>query len=651
MVKKLWQPSEERIKSTNMYRFMNLINEKYSQNFNEYESLYEWSIQNIPDFWATMWDFAEIKASHPYTEVVDDLTTMPGAKWFSGAQLNFAENLLRYRDDQVALIFKGEALESIKMTYAELYDEVARVAKALKDAGVQVGDRVGGFMPNMPETVIAMLASTSIGAVWSSCSPDFGIKGVLDRFGQIRPKILFTANGYFFKGNRFDSLERVTDILKDLPSIEKVVVVPYTGKDPDISMVPHAINYNHFKSADTNLEIEFEQLPSDHPLYIMFTSGTTGLPKCMVQSAGGVLIHHMKELMLHTDLKREDTIFYFTTCGWMMWNWLVSSLAVGATLVLFDGNPFHPDPGALWKMAQDEKITIFGTSAGYIAALQNAGVKPVTEYDLSPLRAVLSTGSPLSVESFEFIYRDVKQDIQLASIAGGSDINGCFAAGNPMGPVYAGELQCRCLAMRVEAFDENGKPIINQQGELVCTAPSPSMPICFWDDPDNKKYLSAYFDVYPNVWRHGDFVEINDRGGVVMLGRSDATLNPGGVRIGTAEIYRLVESMEEIEDSLVVGQDWEGDVRVILFVKMAEAMELTEELLAKIKQTLRTNASPRHVPAIIIAVPDVPYTLNMKKVELAVKKVIQGEEVLNRDALGNPEALDYYTNLKELQED
>jgi acetoacetyl-CoA synthetase len=359
----------------------------------------------------------------------------------------------------------------------------------------------------------------------------------------------------------------------------------------------------------------------------------------------------MKELMLHTDLKREDTIFYFTTCGWMMWNWLVSSLAVGATLVLFDGNPFHPDSGALWKMAQDEKITIFGTSAGYIAALQNAGVRPVKEYDLSPLRAVLSTGSPLSAESFEFIYRDVKQDLQLASIAGGSDINGCFAAGNPMGPVYAGELQCRCLAMRVEAFDENGKPIVNQQGELVCTAPSPSMPIYFWDDPDNKKYLSAYFDVYPNVWRHGDFVEINDRGGVVMLGRSDATLNPGGVRIGTAEIYRLVESMEEIEDSLVVGQDWKGDVRVILFVKMAEAMELTEELQAKIKQTLRTNASPRHVPAKIIAVPDVPYTLNMKKVELAVKKVIQGEEVLNRDALGNPEALDYYANLEELQED
>jgi acetoacetyl-CoA synthetase len=643
MAKKLWQPSEERIKSTNMYKFMNLIN--------EYESLYEWSIQNIPDFWATMWDFAEIKASHPFTEVVDDLTTMPGANWFIGAQLNFAENLLRYRDDQVALIFKGEAQDSFKITYAELYNEVACVAKALKDAGVQVGDRVGGFMPNMPQTVVAMLASTSIGAVWSSCSPDFGIKGVLDRFGQIKPKILFAADGYSFKGRKFDSLERVTDILKSLPSIEKVVVAPYTTQNPDISAVPNAIHYRDFKAPDADLEMEFHQLPANHPLYIMFTSGTTGLPKCMVQSAGGVLIHHMKELMLHSDLKRDDTIFYFTTCGWMMWNWLVSSLAVGATLVLFDGNPFHPDSGALWKMAQDEKITIFGTSAGYIAALQNAGVRPVAEYDLSPLRAVLSTGSPLSVEGFEFIYKDVKQDLQLASIAGGSDINGCFAAGNPMGPVYAGELQCRCLAMRVEAFDEDGKPIVNQQGELVCTAPSPSMPIYFWDDPDNKKYHSAYFDVYPNVWRHGDFVEINDRGGVVMLGRSDATLNPGGVRIGTAEIYRLVESMEEIEDSLVVGQDWKGDVRVILFVKMAEAMGLTEEVQTKIKQTLRTNASPRHVPAKIIAVPDVPYTLNMKKVELAVKKIIQGEDVLNRDALGNPEALDFYANLKELQED
>ncbi len=651
MGKLLWQPSEQRIKASNMYRFMNLINEKYNQSLAEYEDLWEWSTENIPDFWVSMWDFAGIKASQPYTEVVDDLTKMPGAKWFSGAKLNFAENLLRYRDDRVALIFKGEARDSTKMTYAELYDEVARVAKSLKEAGVQSGDRVAGFMPNMPQTIIAMLAATSLGASWSSCSPDFGIKGVLDRFGQIQPKVLFTANGYFFKEKKFDSLERVADILKELPTTEKVVVVPYTEADPDISGIPNAVHYRDFKSSESNLEIEFQQLPFEHPLYIMYSSGTTGLPKCMVQSAGGILIHHMKELMLHTDLKREDTIFYFTTCGWMMWNWLTSSLAVGATLVLYDGFPFHPDAGVLWEMAQDEKITIFGTSAGYIAALMNSGVKPRETYDLTPLRSVLSTGSPLSVEGFEFIYKEVKENLQLASISGGTDINGCFALGNPMGPVYAGELQARALGMKVQAFDDNGKPVINQQGELVCTTPFPSMPIYFWDDPDGQKYHSAYFDVYPNVWRHGDFIEVNERGGVVIFGRSDATLNPGGVRIGTADIYRQIEQMEEIEDSIVIGQPWKNDVRVILFAKPAQGYELNDELKNKIKHILRTNASPRHVPAKIIAVPDVPYTLNMKKVELAVKKVVMGQEVLNKDALKNPEALAYYENIKELQED
>ena len=651
MAKLLWKPSEDKIKNSNMYRFMGLINENYNQNFTEYDPLYQWSIENIPDFWAAMWEFADIKASKPYDQVIDDVTKMPGAKWFSGARLNFAENLLRYRDDQVALIFKGEDHDSTTMTYSELYDEVAAVAKSLKEAGVQAGDRVAAFMPNMPETIVAMLAATSLGATWSSCSPDFGIKGVLDRFGQIKPKVLFTANGYWFKGKSLDSIERISDILKQLPSLEKVVVVPYTEQDPDISGVPNAIYYRDFKSPDSNLEIEFKQLPFEHPLYIMYSSGTTGLPKCMVQSAGGILLHQLKELMLHTDLKREDTIFYFTTCGWMMWNWLTSSLGVGASLVLFDGNPFHPDPGALWKMAQDEKITIFGTSAGYIAALQNAGVKPGKEYDLTPLKAVLSTGSPLSVEGFEFIYEEVKKDLQLASIAGGSDLNGCFALGNPMGPVYAGELQCRGLAMNVAAFDEDGKPVINQQGELVCTAPFPSMPIYFWDDPKGEKYHAAYFDVYPNIWRHGDFIEINDRGGVVIYGRSDATLNPGGVRIGTAEIYRQVEQLEEIADSLVVGQDWKNDVRVILFVQMAEGCDLTDDLRNKIKATIRANASPRHVPAKILAVPEILYTLNMKKVELAVKKVIQGQEVKNKDALKNPEILDYYANLKELQED
>lgn len=651
MGKLLWKPSEGRIKSSNMYRFMAFVNERHQLDFKDYDGLYAWSISELAAFWADVWDFVGIKASRKCDQVINDDRKMPGAKWFSGARLNFAENLLRYRDDSVALIFKGEDHPTRRMSYAELYDEVARLAKSLRTSGIGPGDRVAGFMPNMPETVIAMLAATSLGAVWSSCSPDFGIKGVLDRFGQIRPKVLFVANGYFFKGKSLDSLPRVAEIIKALPSIEKVVVVPYTEQDPDISGLQNAVSYHAFRAQESGLDIHFEQLPFEHPLYIMFTSGTTGLPKCMVQSAGGILIHQLKELVLHTNLTRDDTIFYFTTCGWMMWNWLVCSLGVGAKLLLYDGNPFHPDPGVLWRTAQDEGITVFGTSAGYIAALMNEGVRPGKEYDLSALKTVLSTGSPLSEESFEFIYREVKEDLQLSSISGGSDINGCFALGNPMGPVYSGELQCRGLGMKVEAFDEDGKPVINQQGELVCTAPAPSMPIYFWDDPGQKKYRAAYFEVYPNIWRHGDYILINERGGVIMFGRSDATLNPGGVRIGTAEIYRLVETMDGIVDSIVVGQNWKNDVRVILFVKMAQGQELTDELRERIRKTIRINASPRHVPAKIIAVPDVPYTLNMKKVELSVKKVIEGQAVLNKDALKNPESLDYYAGIKELREE
>ena len=650
MSKMLWQPSRKHIEKSNLYRFMQMVNQRYHQSFNDYDSLYRWSVANLPDFWSAMWDFSEIKASQPYAEVIDDPKRMPGAKWFSGARLNFAQNLLRFRDDRVALSFRGEDRVAIQMTYAELYNEVARVAWALRAAGVTVGDRVGGFLPNMPHAVIAMLATASIGAVWSSCSPDFGIKGVLDRFGQIKPKVVFTADGYWFKGKRIDSLERMQSILQSIPEIEKVVVVPYADTSPDINALPNAVSYEDFRAKEAPLEIEFEQLPFGHPLYIMFTSGTTGLPKCMVQSAGGILINQMKEHLLHVDLKRDDTIFYFTTCGWMMWNWLVCALGVGAKVVLYDGNPFHPDAGALWQMAQEEKITVFGTSAGYIAALQNTGLKPKEAYDLAPLRAILSTGSPLSVEGFEFVYAHIKKDLQLASISGGSDINGCFAGGNPMAPVYAGELQCRFLGMSVAAFDETGKAVTNRQGELVCTAPAPSMPIYFWEDPEGEKYHNAYFDVYPNVWRHGDFIEINDHGGVVIYGRSDATLNPGGVRIGTAEIYRQMEAIDGIEDSLVIGQPWKGDVRVILFVKMAEAAVLDDALKQTIRSTLRANASPRHVPAKIIAVPDIPYTLNMKKVELAVKKVIQGEPVLNKDALSNPEVLDHYADLKELSE-
>jgi acetoacetyl-CoA synthetase len=651
MGRRLWEPSEERIRQTNMARFIGFINDTYGRNIDGYQALYQWSIENIADFWAAMWGFSKIRFSRSFDQVIDDPSKMPGATWFSGARLNFAENLLRFRDDRTALIFKGEGRDAVRLTYGGLYDDVARVADSLRSCGIQPKDRIVGFMPNMPQTVIAMLAAASIGATWSSCSPDFGIKGVLDRFGQIKPRILFTADGYAFKGKQFDSLERIADILKSLPSIERVVVVPYIQKEPDISRVPNAVLYNDFRSSASGLEISFEQLPFDHPLYIMYSSGTTGLPKCMVQSAGGILIHHLKELILHTDLKREDVIFYFTTCGWMMWNWLASSLAVGAGVVLFDGNPFYPTPGALWQMAEDEGITIFGTSAGYIAALQNAGVKPGKIFDLTALKAVLSTGSPLSAEGFEYVYEHVKPDLQLASIAGGTDLNGCFALGNPMGPVYAGELQCRGLAMRVEAFNENGESVVNRQGELVCKAPFPSMPIYFWDDPENKKYLSAYFDVYPDVWRHGDYILITDHGGVVIYGRSDATLNPGGVRIGTAEIYRLVEQLAEIDDSVVVGQNWKNDVRVILFVKLADGFELTEDLKNKIRATIRSNASPRHVPAKIVPIDDVPYTLNMKKVELAVKKVIHNQAVLNKDALRNPEALEYYKDLEELQED
>ena len=651
MSKLLWKPSDDQIKKTNLFAFMSVVNQKYNTNFTDYNELWQWSVNNIPEFWSQMWNFADIISSQPFNQVIDNVNKMPGAKWFSGARLNFAENLLRYRDDQTALVFLGENQVNRRLTYKMLYDEVARLAKSLREAGVQSGDRVAGFMPNMPESVIAMLAASSIGATWSSCSPDFGIKGVLDRFGQIKPKVLFTANGYFFKGKKLDSLERISNILKQINSVEKVVVVPYTEENPDISDLPNSVLYSDFTSKESDLDILFEQLPFDHPLYIMYSSGTTGLPKCMVQCAGGILIHQMKEHLLHTDVKREDTIFYFTTCGWMMWNWLVCALSVGATVVLYDGNPFHPGPEVLWKMAQDEKISVFGTSAGYIAALMNSGLKPKDSFDLSALRAILSTGSPLSMEGFDFVYQEIKSDLQLASISGGTDINGCFALGNPIMPVYAGELQCRGLGMKVEAFDDNGQPVYNQQGELVCSAPAPSMPIYFWDDPDGKKYQSAYFDVYPNVWRHGDYIEINDRGGVTIYGRSDATLNPGGVRIGTAEIYRQVELLEEIEDSLVVGQNWKNDVRVILFVKMKTDQLLTEDVKNRIRQTIRSNASPRHIPAKIIEVPDIPYTLNMKKVELAVKKTIQGEVVLNKDALKNPDVLDYYANLTELQQD
>jgi len=653
MRKPLWVPSEERIKQANITRFISFVNKKYSLVIDSYEKLYSWSIENIPDFWAAMWEFGRIKASRGYDVVVDDLSRFPGAKWFIGARLNFAENLLRYGDRHVAFIFKGETRKSARITYAELYNSVARLAKPLREIGVSPGDRVAAYMPNIMETAVAMLATAGIGAIWSSCSTELGPGAVMDRFGQIDPKVLFAVDGYPYKGKTFNILASVEKIAKEISSIEKIVVVPYMEEKPDISYIPNSVRYNDLISQERQPEIRFEQLPFDHPVYIMFSSGTTGKPKCMVQGAGGVLINHLKELILHTDLKREDKIFYITTPSWMMWNWLISSLAVGATVGLYDGNPNYPDWGAMWSLVQDEKITIFGCSASYINYLRSVGAKPGKVYDLSSLREISQTGSPLSPEGFEYAYREIKKDLHFNSISGGTDINGCFAAGTPIQPVYAGELQGPALGMKVRAYDEKGNSVVDQEAELVCEAPSPSMPIYFWKDPDGKKYREAYFGFYPNVWRHGDWIIIHsDTGGITFLGRSDFTLKPSGVRIGPAEIYSVVEKFEEVADSMVVGQDWKRDQRIILFVKLAPRFQLTEDLRSKIKRALREEASPRHVPALIIEAPDIPYTFNMKKVESAVSNIIHGRPVTNRDALINPESLGFYEKiLPELQKD
>ncbi len=648
MGKLLWEPSEERKKQANITKYINFVNKRYGKNFRTYPELYQWSIEKIPDFWASIWDFVGIKASRKYDVVVDNVYKMPGAQWFIGAKLNFAENLLRYRDDHTAFIFRGETQITKKISYAELYDLVARLAKSLRQMGVQPGDRVAAYMPNMIETAAAMLASTSVGAIWSSCATDIGPAAAIDRFGQIEPKVLFTVNGYYYKGKRFNTLSNAAEIVKAIPSIEKVVVVQYGEEKPDISFIPNSIHWEDFLAKGKTPEIEFEQLPSDHPVYIMFSSGTTGKPKCMVQGAAGVLINHLKELIIHTDLKREDVHFYITTCSWMMWNWMLSSLATGNTIVLYDGNPNYPDPGAMWKLIQDEKVTMFGCSASYINFLRSEKFKPAQNYDLSSLKEISQTGSPLSAEGFEWIYQEVKKDLHFNSISGGTDINGCFAAGTPIQPVYAGELQGPALGMKIKAYDEKGNSVLDQEGELVCEAAAPSMPLYFWNDPDGSKYRAAYFEFYPNVWRHGDYILIHsDTGGITFYGRSDSVLKPSGVRIGTAEIYSVVEGLPEIVDSLAIGQSWEGDQRIILFVKLAAGSQLTPDLENKIKKTLREKASPRHVPAKIIAVPDIPYTFNMKKVESAVTNILHNRPVTNRDALINPESLDFYERIKE----
>ncbi|MDP6578662.1 MAG: acetoacetate--CoA ligase [Candidatus Marinimicrobia bacterium] len=649
MSKVMWQPSTERAEASQMNQFRLFVNKKYGMELDNYRDLYNWSVNEITPFWEAVWSFGKPVVSKDYQQVVDDDSKMPGAKWFSGARLNFAENLLRRRDNHTAILSRGEGKYDRKISYNELYSEVEKMAAALREAGVEQNDRVAGFLPNIPEAVVAMLGAASLGAVWSSSSPDFGIKGVLDRFRQIEPKVLFAADGYQYNGKRINSLDKLKDILTELPSVEKVVVVPFESENPDLSGINKGVLYGEFLPAEAP-PLEFAQLPFDHPLYIMYSSGTTGLPKSIVHGAGGTLLQHMKELRLHGDISDRETVFYFTTCGWMMWNWLVSNLALGATIVLYDGSPFYPDPSAMWQMAEELGITVFGTSAKFIAACEGYGLVPKERHNLSLIKTILSTGSPLVEESYDYVYTSIKEDVQLSSITGGTDIVSSFAGGNAMLPVYRGEIQCRALGMKVESFDDAGKPLINLKGELVCTRAFPSVPVNFWNDPDGSKFHNAYFSDYPGVWTHGDYILINDHGGVIVFGRSDATLNPAGVRIGTAEIYRVVEAFPEIEDSLAVGQQWEGDERVILFVKMNEGEQFGEELKMKLMDAIRSGCSPRHVPAKTVPVPDIPYTINGKKVEIAVKKILHGSEALNKDALANPESLLFFSDLEALRD-
>jgi acetoacetyl-CoA synthetase len=645
----LWRPSAERIEKAQLTRFLKGVSGVLAPTLHDYDELWRWSVDHPEHFWPAVWKFCGIKSSRRWDVALENGEAMPGAKWFSGAKLNFAENLLRHDDHRDALVWRGEDGQRRSMTHAELHLEVARLAGSLRELGVGPGDRVAGFLPNCIEAVVAMLAAASLGATWSSCSPDFGIQGVLDRFGQIRPKVLFTADGYRYNGKRIDSMARIRDVLAQLEGVERVVLVPFLDAEADASGLPNGVRWEDFLSAEATLE--FAQLPFDHPLYILYSSGTTGVPKCIVHGAGGTLLQHLKEHRLHTDIDAGDVVFYFTTCGWMMWNWLVSGLATGATVVLYDGNPFHPGPEALWRMAEEEGITVFGTSAKYLAALEKVGYAPGERHDLSALRAVLSTGSPLMPASFDYVYRDVKQDLQLASISGGTDIVSCFALGCPVLPVHRGELQCRGLGMAVEIFDDAGEAQADAPGELVCTRPFPSMPVGFWNDPDGRKYREAYFERFPGVWHHGDWARLTPQGGLVIYGRSDAVLNPGGVRIGTAEIYRQVEKLDEVIESLAIGQDWGDDQRVVLFVRLREGVTLDDELRRRIRSTVRESTTPRHVPAKILQVNDIPRTLSGKIVELAVRELVHGRPVKNTDALANPQSLEEFRNRPELAED
>jgi acetoacetyl-CoA synthetase len=645
----LWRPSPERIAAANLTAFIKAAEPVAGRKFPDYSSLWRWSVADPGAFWRLIWTFCGVIGDGPGEPAVENLGKMPGAKFFPNARLNFAENLLRKNDSSTALVFWGEDKVRRRMSWAELNQAVSRLQQALKAAGVGVGDRVAGIVPNMPEAIIAMLAAASLGAVWSSCSPDFGVQGVLDRFGQIEPKVLFAVDAYHYNGKTHDVLGKLADIVPRLPSLARVVVIPYVAAQPALGTIPNAVTLPDAVAACHPRSVEFTRLPFDHPLYILFSSGTTGVPKCIVHGAGGTLLQHLKEHRLQSDVKPGDRVFYFTTCSWMMWNWLVSGLASEATLLLYDGSPFYPSGNVIFDFADAEDMTLLGTSAKFIDACAKADIEPIKTHKLKSLRAMASTGSPLVDESFEYVYRCIKKDLHLASISGGTDIVSCFVIGNPIGAVYRGEIQARGLGMAVEVFDDDGKPARGSKGELVCVTPFPSMPIGFWNDPDGKKYRAAYFERFPNVWCHGDWTAITPRDGIIIYGRSDAVLNPGGVRIGTAEIYRQVEQVPEVLESIVIGQDWDRDVRVVLFVRLRDGVALTPEIEKKIKDQIRKNTTPRHVPAKILQVPDIPRTKSGKIVELAVRDVVHGRPIKNKEALANPEALDLYRDRPELK--
>jgi len=650
MTKPLWQPSAEQIAAANLTRFMKEAGARWQRRLTDFAELYRWSIEHREEFWRSIWDFCGVVAERMGEHVLVDGDKMPGAKFFPDARLNFAENLLKSRDQSDAIVFWAEDKVKRRLSHAQLYDAVSQMAQALKADGVGVGDRVAGYLPNMPETVIAMLATASLGAIWSSCSPDFGVKGVLDRFGQIEPKVLVLADGYFYNGKAFDCLDKAREILLQLPSVKRVVAVPLTRDNPSLSGLRNAALFPAYLAPHRPGPIAFARLPFDHPLYIMYSSGTTGVPKCILHGAGGTLLQHLKEHVLHSDERPGDRVFYFTTCGWMMWNWLVSALAAGATLLLYDGSPFHPNSSILFDYADAERMTLFGTSAKYIDALQKAGLEPRRTHKLSTVRLMASTGSPLAPESFDYVYEKVKPDLCLSSISGGTDIVSCFVLGNPIGAVWRGEIQTPGLGLAVSVYDDDGKPApVGEKGELVCTKTFPCMPIGFWNDPNNERYHAAYFARFPNIWCHGDYAAMTEHGGVIIHGRSDAVLKPGGVRIGTAEIYRQVEQVPEVLEALVIGQNWENDVRVVLFVKLREGLVLEDALVAKIKKQIRDNATPRHVPTKIVQVADIPRTKSGKIVELAVRDVVHGRPVKNIEALANPEALALYQDLPQLK--